>query len=121
MAEHQPFRIKHKPTGLYFKPLDGGTSNLSKRGKIYYNDYAYNQLKKTDNYTQGFGYIELFVWKSKHKKETDYLFEIGHQIHNGEIPGLTLQYDKVDKDHVYLRIVNNPDDWEKEYLNIIVE
>lgn len=28
------YRIKHKPTGLYFKPSKGG-SNLSAKGKIY--------------------------------------------------------------------------------------
>lgn len=28
------FKILHKPTGLYFKPSNG-TSNLSKKGKIY--------------------------------------------------------------------------------------
>lgn len=28
------YRLKHKPTGLYYKPLSGG-SNLGKRGKIY--------------------------------------------------------------------------------------
>jgi len=28
------YRIKHKPTGLYFKPSKGG-SNLSTKGKIY--------------------------------------------------------------------------------------
>lgn len=30
----KPYRIKHKPTGLYYKPLARGT-NLSKQGKIY--------------------------------------------------------------------------------------
>lgn len=29
-----PYRIKHKPTGLYFKPI-GSESNLSKNGKLY--------------------------------------------------------------------------------------
>lgn len=28
-----PYRIKHKPTGLYYKPSKG--NNLSKNGKIY--------------------------------------------------------------------------------------
>lgn len=30
----KPYRIKHKPTGLYYKPSTRGT-NLSKSGKIY--------------------------------------------------------------------------------------
>lgn len=118
---HMPYRLKHKPTGLYFKPLDGGSSNLSKRGKIYYNDYAYNQLMKTDNHFQGFGYLEIFAYKSAHKKETDYLFELGQRIHNGEFPELKLGYDHTDKHCVHMSIINNPDHWEKEYLNIIVE
>lgn len=29
----RPYRIKHKPTGLYYKPSTG--NNLSKIGKIY--------------------------------------------------------------------------------------
>lgn len=28
-----PYRIKHKPTGLYYKPSTG--NNLSKNGKVY--------------------------------------------------------------------------------------
>lgn len=28
-----PYRIKHKPTGLYYKPSKG--NNLSKNGKVY--------------------------------------------------------------------------------------
>nr|DAG99789.1 MAG TPA: hypothetical protein [Crassvirales sp.] len=30
----RPYRIKHKPTGLYYKPSSKGT-NLSKEGKVY--------------------------------------------------------------------------------------
>lgn len=29
------YRLKHILTGLYYKPLNGTSSNLSKRGKIY--------------------------------------------------------------------------------------
>lgn len=29
------YRLKHIPTGLYYKPIGGSYSNLSKRGKIY--------------------------------------------------------------------------------------
>lgn len=29
------YKLKHIPTGLYYKPLNGTSSNLSKRGKIY--------------------------------------------------------------------------------------
>ena len=30
----KPYRIKHIPTGLYYKPANG-QSNLSKKGKVY--------------------------------------------------------------------------------------
>ena len=33
----KPHRIKHNPTGLYYKPY-GNTSNLSKTGKVYLNN-----------------------------------------------------------------------------------
>ena len=29
----KPYRLKHKPTGLYYKPTS--SSNLSKKGKVY--------------------------------------------------------------------------------------
>lgn len=29
-----PYRIKHKPTGLYYQPICNG-NNLSKNGKVY--------------------------------------------------------------------------------------
>lgn len=29
------YKLKHIPTGLYYKPSNGTSSNLSKRGKIY--------------------------------------------------------------------------------------
>ena len=31
----KPYRVKHKPTGLYFQPCTYGGSHLSKTGKIY--------------------------------------------------------------------------------------
>lgn len=30
----RPYRIKHQPSGLYYKPFNG-LSNLSKAGKVY--------------------------------------------------------------------------------------
>lgn len=115
---HIPYRLKHKPTGLYYKPLDGGNSNLSNRGKIYFNDYTYNQLMKEHNIWQGFGEIFIFVTKSNHKKGTDYLFEIGKKIHEGEYPELKIKSDQSDNYCIWLYIENNPEHWEKEYLNI---
>lgn len=32
--ETKPYRIKHRPTGLYFQPSHDGT-NLSTKGKVY--------------------------------------------------------------------------------------
>lgn len=36
----KPYRLKHKPTGLYYTPVKGryeNQSNLSKKGKVYLN------------------------------------------------------------------------------------
>ena len=32
-----PYRLKHKPSGLYYQPIKGG-SNLGTRGKVYLTD-----------------------------------------------------------------------------------
>lgn len=32
---NMPYRVKHVPTGLYYKPIGGSMSNLSKTGKVY--------------------------------------------------------------------------------------
>jgi hypothetical protein len=31
----KPYKLKHKPTGLYFQPISHRGSHFSKRGKIY--------------------------------------------------------------------------------------
>lgn len=31
----RPYKIKHKPTGLYYQPISHRGSHFSKRGKIY--------------------------------------------------------------------------------------
>jgi hypothetical protein len=41
----KPYRIKHIPTGLYYKPSKGG-SNLSTKGKVYLT--ANSGLRKED-------------------------------------------------------------------------
>lgn len=52
----KPYRLKHKPTGLYYKPTS--SSNLSKKGKVYttsasaltyYNKDIVIELKKATN------------------------------------------------------------------------
>ena len=43
------YRIKHKPTGLYLKPVTGsygGKTNLSKNGKVYFTEPTGNNLTK---------------------------------------------------------------------------
>lgn len=43
----KPHRIKHIPTGLYYKPF-GNTSNLSKTGKVYLNNTNSLNLRGRD-------------------------------------------------------------------------
>lgn len=42
-----PYRIKHKPTGLYYQPTVNG-NNLSKKGKVYLTKN--NVLNGTDTF-----------------------------------------------------------------------
>lgn len=48
------FRLKHKPTGLYYKPNNGKyastKSNLSKRGKLYIKKQSYRVLFGSPSY-----------------------------------------------------------------------
>ncbi len=40
------YRLKHKPTGLYFKPSrHGSKSNLSKNGKVYNQIPSFSYVK----------------------------------------------------------------------------
>ena len=43
----KPYRIKHKPTGLYYQPTVNG-NNLSKKGKVYLTNNSV--LKGTDTF-----------------------------------------------------------------------
>ena len=43
----KPYRIKHKPTGLYYQPTING-NNLSKTGKVYLTNNSV--LKGTDTF-----------------------------------------------------------------------
>lgn len=45
----KPHRIKHTPTGLYYKP-SGNTSNLSKTGKVYLNNTNPLNLNRRRDY-----------------------------------------------------------------------
>jgi hypothetical protein len=35
MTHFRPYKLKHKPTGLYYQPISHRGSHFSKRGKIY--------------------------------------------------------------------------------------
>lgn len=124
------YKLKHKPTGLYYKPNNGTGSNLSTRGKIYDNNYMYNQFtnihpewKDKEWYNVNHYYsINLYGtrWREGKSKEADTLVDIGWKIHTGEIP-VEIKIDRSKEFEgggktVDLIIWSHPEDWEKEYI-----
>lgn len=35
----KPYRLKHKPSGLYYQPVTKGGNNLGKNGKVYLTEH----------------------------------------------------------------------------------
>lgn len=74
----KPYRIKHKPTGLYYQPTVNG-NNLSKTGKVYLTKNNVLNVKDT------FVYISLNEQGKLYKKygkyfptlKPDHLYMIG--------------------------------------------
>lgn len=54
-----PYRIKHKPTGLYYQPINNG-NNLSKHGKVY--------LTKTNPLSQDYSKDYIWIQFNKYSK-----------------------------------------------------
>lgn len=114
------FKIKHKPTGLYYKPLKGNGCNLSTRGKIYDNNYMWNQLMNDTPYC--YNVLAIFNIKrpGDRKSKDDIVNDIGWAIHLGTIPCKK----KWDSSHIFddggicidMEIITNPEDWEKEFI-----
>ena len=70
----KPYRIKHKPTGLYYQPLVNG-NNLSKKGKVYLTNN--NVLNRTNSFVFiAFNKRANFIEKMKDFSITEALFRI---------------------------------------------
>lgn len=67
----QFYRLKHKPTGLYYSPTHSGSSNLNTRGKIYSGG---NNLI---NHLSGYAYSLEIVNQKTIKENFDVLKSIG--------------------------------------------
>jgi hypothetical protein len=126
------YKLKHKPTGLYYKPTKGTGSNLSTKGKIYDNNYMWNQLtnkhpewegKKWYNVNHYYS-LEIFAWKYPNKKlQSDPVAEIFWKVHNGEMPEVEVKWDHSEmlKDGqimIDMCIWSHPEDWEKEVFTL---
>lgn len=126
-----PYRLKHIPTGLYYTPKSSGAgSNLSIKGKIYGNDYMYNQLTDKHPEWEGSKYynvnhyydVELFgvtYAKSKKNSNDSKKVEVGLQIINGDIPvELKWNNSSISPEYkcIHLSFWSHPEDWEKEYV-----
>ncbi len=57
----EPYRIKHKPSGLYYKP---GEVNLSKSGKVY---FTKNNVFSYDGYGHDTVHVSLTFDSPAHK------------------------------------------------------
>ena len=107
------YSIKHKPTGLYFRPLTGKYTNFDVTGK----EYAFNQLTNPDH-TYYYDTLYFIASKGKNKKKLPIEYVIGMKIHNGEIKGLDIQNDRSNDENVYIWLNNHPEDWEIEYIDV---
>lgn len=97
------YRIKHKPTGLYYQP---GTNNLSEKGKVYTGG---NNIKTLLN--NGYAKIITIQWDSKiHKKYKDILESL--DICDNPIMVGTNH----DIRRSAIEILVHSDDFEKEYI-----
>lgn len=76
----KPHRVKHLPTGLYYKPY-GNTSNLSKTGKVYLNNtnplnlnYGRDYIPITINYKSSIlkNFLENLPELSLSKNQKEY-------------------------------------------------
>lgn len=61
------YRIKHKPTGLYYQPIRNG-NNLSKHGKVYLT--RGNPLYK--NYNRDYILIQFYKYSQIYKEYSKY-------------------------------------------------
>lgn len=66
------YRLKHKPTGLYYSPTHSGSSNLSTRGKIY------SSGNNLINYLSGLSISVEIVNQKTIKENFDVLKSIGN-------------------------------------------
>lgn len=115
------YRIKHKPTGLYFRPLRGKYSNLDSKGKIYSTDSTYSLLTNPDNMC----FIKDIYFganKGRSKKKIPIEYHIGMKLHHKEIPGVEIVYDSTynDESYISIHLKSKPEDWEKEYVEVKV-
>ncbi len=99
------YRLKHKPTGLYYKP---GNINLSTKGKIYTSN---NNLL---SYLGHYGTSLTIPTDSRIFKKYEVMFQ--------SLEGKGVEYIKTTghdgKEHVNLILVHvHVEDFEKEYIN----
>lgn len=126
------YRLKHKPTGLYYKPVKGNGSNLSTKGKIYDNNYMWNQLTNTHPEWENkkwfnvnhYYTLDIFACKNPNRKrQADTVADIFWKIHNGENPGVEIKWDSSKQFSngeimINMCIWSHPEDWEKEPVTI---
>lgn len=116
------YRLKHKLTGMYFRPLKGKYSNLDFKGKIYDTDYMYNQLVHPENTAfNAYKTIQFVAEFGRKKNIPSPEFEMATKILNGEYPGVEIVSKYVYERYISLTLVSNPEDWEKELVEVNIK
>lgn len=96
----KPYKLKHKPSGLYYQPYKHGVGSLSKRGKIYQTkrhglSEAFNRELKQPcstfkvslwkNTKKGSLYEQLSYWNWSPEKSRPWVMECETLISDWEI------------------------------------
>jgi len=97
----KPYRLKHKPTGLYFQPCKHRGSHLSKNGKIYQ--------------TASHGLSAAINWSNRYPKDNNSHTFIIHCQYDSVVYKQTKDIILwLNKDHRIMTAYTRLSDWVKE-------
>lgn len=94
IKEVRPYKLKHKPTGLYYQPKKHRGSHFSKRGKIY---QTKSNILNMGYYSDGSPREKISIWAHKdtliYKELKNRLVWAEATWKNGEFETITLSSD----------------------------
>lgn len=95
----RPYRIKHKPTGLYYQPAING-NNLSERGKVYLTNNNPLTIDRGEDYI----WVEMRISSKTYRKYQEKLLELDDKCCSGKMVGriakgkFEIEYIKLEED-----------------------